>query len=611
MRTVRLPTLTDAALPPPRRSLIIPRHRPRMRLQGDTVMTASLAIWLAAALAATTTSAPAPPASQSGMASMAMSGTAADMHPTPPQSLAAWSQGAQLFKGLGDFHRTITTSSAEAQRYFDQGMRFLWAFNHDEATRSFAKSAQIDPSCAACYWGVALTLGPNYNLPAVDDVRGRIGWEALGLARANAAHATPVEQALIEAVAARYAGARGLGPTTGPTALKAYAEAMQRVAERCPDDLDVQTLYAEALMNTNPWKLWNADGSPAPGTLQIVAILEGVMAKAPDHPGANHYYVHAVEASPHPERALASAERLRTLMPAAGHIDHMPAHILQRVGRYEDSAEANREGAKADAAYFRLTAAPDYYPMYTAHNYQFLAFSAAMEGRRAETVAAMRHARQILPDEMLLGMPGVDWQAGYLYQAMLRFGLWNEILAEPEPDPRLPGLTVSWLSAQTTALAATGRLDEARRAVDRLDALVAATPVDAVAGNNRARDVYRVSLSRAKARVAEASGNPAAAVGLLREAVRQEDALAYDEPADSFFPSRHLLGSLLLRRGDAQGAEAVYREDLRRNPDNGWALDGLAQALAAQHREADAEAARHAFTVAWTRADVTLPASAY
>jgi len=574
-------------------------------------MTAMLAFWFTAALAVTTAGAPEPADKQDAMASMAMPGQPAAPHPTPPQTLAAWSQGARLFEGLGDFHRPITTSSAEAQSYFDQGMRFLWAFNHDEATRSFAKAAQIDPSCAACYWGVALTLGPNYNMPAVDDVRGRIGWQALGLARANAAHASPVEQALIEAVAARYAGARGLGPTTAPAVLKAYAEAMKGVAARFPDDLDVQTLYAEALMNTNPWRLWNADGSPAPGTLEIVAILEGVLAKAPNHPGANHYYVHAVEASPHPERALASAERLRTLMPAAGHIDHMPAHILHRVGRYEDSAEANRAGAKADIAYLQQTNAPDYYPMYTAHNYQFLAFSAAMEGRRAETIEAMRKARQILPDAVLLGMSSVEWQAGYLYQAMIRFGMWEAILAEPAPDPRLTGLTVSWLSAQTNALAAIGRVNEARQQLDRLDALVAAEPVTAVAGNNLARDAYRVSLLRAKARVAEVGGDPTAAVALLREAAKAEDALAYDEPADSFFPTRHLLGALLLRQGDAQGAEAVYREDLRRNPDNGWALDGLAQALTAQHRQAEAEAARRAFDVAWAHADVMPPSSAY
>jgi tetratricopeptide (TPR) repeat protein len=234
-----------------------------------------------------------------------------------------------------------------------------------------------------------------------------------------------------------------------------------------------------------------------------------------------------------------------------------------------------------------------------------------MEGRRAETIAAMRKARQILPDAMLLGMPGVDWQAGYLYQAMVRFGMWEEILKEPAPDPRIPGLTASWLSAQVNALAATGRMDEARRQIARLEALVAATPATATAGYNRARDAYRVSLLRAKARIAEVDGDGAGAIKLLREATEAEDALSYDEPADSFFPTRQLLGIALLRQGDARAAEVVYREDLRRNPDNGWSLDGLAQALAAQKRQADAESTRRAFDQAWTRADVMPPGSAY
>jgi tetratricopeptide (TPR) repeat protein len=528
----------------------------------------------------------------------------------PPQTIEAWSRGAQLFSGLGDFHRKVT-ATPEAQAWFDQGMRLLWAFNHDEATRSFAKAARIDPACASCWWGVALTLGPNYNLPAVDDVRGRVGWEAVSLARAKSPHASAVEQALIEAVAARYAGPRGLGGESGQKVLADYAEAMGRVAARFPDDLDVQTLYAEALMNTNPWKLWRADGAPAPGTEHIVAILEGVLAKDPDHPGANHYYIHAVEASPHPERALASAERLRTAMPAAGHIDHMPAHILQRVGRYEDSAEANRAGAKADLAYLALTAAPDYYPMYTAHNYQFLAFSAAMEGRREETLGAMRQVRKVFSDEMLLGMPGVDWQAGYLYPAEVRFGLWDQILAEPAPDPRLRGLTADWLAARASALAQRGRLAEAQDAIGKLEALIAATPADATAGNNSARAAYGVALLTSKARLADARGDRTRAIAFLREAVKAQDALAYDEPADAFFPARHLLGAELIAAGDAKGAEAVYRQDLALNPANGWSLRGLTLALEAQHRDPEAQAERRALAVAWSKADVTPPGSAY
>ncbi len=307
----------------------------------------------------------------------------------PPSTMAEWADGAQLFDGLGGFHRTVTTSSKEAQNYFDQGMRLLWAFNHDESSRSFAKAAQLDPGCAMCFWGVALTVGPNYNLPMMAEPRAKVAWEALQQAKANASHATPVEQALIGALAARYPDARPLDPSNEGPVLAAYAQAMQSAARNFPDDSDVQTLTAEALMNINAWKLWALDGTPTAGTEAIVALLEGVLAKDPQHPGANHYYIHAIEASPHPERAVAAAERLPGMMPAAGHLEHMPAHIMQRVGRYADAAAANRKGADADLGYFSKTKPPDYYVMYTAHNYQFLAFSTAMQGRKADTLDAL------------------------------------------------------------------------------------------------------------------------------------------------------------------------------------------------------------------------------
>ncbi|MGH3533586.1 MAG: hypothetical protein ACRDQG_02595, partial [Pseudonocardiaceae bacterium] len=335
----------------------------------------------------------------------------------PPQTVAAWSTGAQLFDGLGDFHRTVTTSSPDAQRYFDQGMRYLWAFNHDESTRSFAKAAQVDPACAMCYWGVALTVGPNYNVPFMAQPRAKAAWEAVQLAQKAELRTTPVERALVDAVSKRYNGAQPLDPTNEGPVLNAYAEAMKGVAQQFPGDLDVQTMYAEAMMNLKPWKLWTSDGSPAPGTEEIIATLESVMKQNPNHPGANHYYIHVMEASPYPEKALVCAERLRGMMPAAGHLQHMPAHIMQRVGRYEDAAEANREGAAADAAYYARAKPLDYYTMYTGHNYQFLAFSAAMEGRKAETLEAVRKAREIIPDEMLLAMPGFDWLISERYTA--------------------------------------------------------------------------------------------------------------------------------------------------------------------------------------------------
>ncbi|HYI41042.1 MAG TPA: hypothetical protein VE053_12065 [Allosphingosinicella sp.] len=547
------------------------------------------------------------------LAALALAGPVFAQHeahaPPPRASVADWAKGAQLFGGLGTFHRKITTASPEAQSYFDQGMRFVWAFNHDEATRSFAKAAEIDPKCASCYWGVALTLGPNYNMPLMAEPRARAGWEALGKAQANAAAATPVEQALIAALARRFDGPKPLDPSNSAPLLAGYVTAMEDVARRFPGDMDVQTLLAEGLMNTNPWKLWSADGKPGPGTPAILTALQKVLAKDPKHPGANHYWIHAVEASLDPARAVPSADALVGMMPAAGHLEHMPAHIYQRVGRYEESAEANRKGAAADVAYLRLTSAPDYYPMYLIHNYQFLAYSAAMEGRRAETVKALRDARAAVPDAMLLAMPGLDWSIGYLYDGMARFGLWDDILAEPAPNPKLAGLTIAWLQARATALAAKGRITEARALLPELDRAIAAVPADATQGQNAARPLYEIGALKAKARIALAEGQLGAARIALREAVTKEDKLAYNEPSDEFFPVRHLLGAVLLQAKRPAEAEAVYREDLRRNPNNGWALDGLARALEAQGKKAEAVKAQ--FTQAWRHSDTELTASAF
>jgi tetratricopeptide (TPR) repeat protein len=533
-----------------------------------------------------------------------------EAHAPPPRaSVADWAKGARLFEGLGSFHRKITTSSPEAQRYFDQGMRFVWAFNHDEATRSFAKAAELDPKCASCFWGVALTLGPNYNMPVMAEPRARAGWEALGKAMKNVYDVTPVEQALIWALRKRFDGPKPLDPSNTAPLLAAYVTEMKGVASRFPNDMDVLTLLAEGLMNTNPWKLWNADGKPGRGTPEILAALQKVLTQDPKHPGANHYWIHAVEASLHPERALPSADVLVGMMPAAGHLEHMPAHIFQRVGRYEDSAEANRKGAAADVAYLKLTAAPDYYPMYLIHNYQFLAYSAAMEGRGAETVEALRKARAAVPDAMLMAMPGLDWSIGYLYDGMARFGRWDELLAEPAPNPKLAGLTIAWLQARATALAAKGRVAEAKALLPALERALAAVPADAAQGQNLARPLYEIGLLKAKARIALAEGGRAAALMHLREAVAKEDALAYNEPSDEFFPVRHLLGAALLEAGRATEAEAVYREDLRRNPANGWALHGLAAALAAQGQ--DVTALKAQFAEAWRHADTRLTASAF
>jgi tetratricopeptide (TPR) repeat protein len=488
----------------------------------------------------------------------------------------------------------------------------MWAFNHDEATRSFAKAAELDPTCASCLWGVSLTVGPNYNLPFLSEQRAKVAYQALQQAKQNARGASPVEQALIAALAKRYPTNLPLDPASAIPILVAYAGAMKDVAQRFSQDLDVQTLYAESMMNINAWKLWNPEGKPAPGTEQIVAILESVLARDPRHIGANHYYVHALEASPHPEKGLGAAERLKGLAPAAGHLVHMPAHILQRVGQYEDAAEANRKAVIADADYIGRTHPPDYYPvMYTAHNYQFLAYSAAAEGRKAETVSAVDHSRGTVSDEMLLEMPGTDWYVAESYAARVRFGRWEEMLALPAPDSKLIGLTVGYLYGRAVALAATARIAESRSTLNELQKVAAAAPADAAAGQNTLKSVLAIAIPIMEARIADSEGRSKDVLTLLGQAVAAEDRLAYDEPKNWFFPARHLLGAALLKQGEASEAEGVYREDLRQNPANGWSLYGLSVALKTQRKAKEATQVAKQFAESWRYSDITLVASAF
>ncbi len=528
-----------------------------------------------------------------------------------PATLAEWAQGARLYEGLGNFHRPVSTSSVQAQAYFDQGMRFLWAFNHDESTRSFARAAQLDPACAACYWGLALTVGPNYNLPATEEVRARVAWEALKEAEKHAAAASAVEQALIGALAARYAGPRAPAESQAQGILEAYAEAMQRVAARFPADDDVQVLCAEAQMTVHAWKLWTPEGQPVAGTPEIEARLEAVLARAPDHPGANHYYIHLMEASPTPQKAVAAAQRLGGMMPAAGHLEHMPAHIMQRVGRYEEAAEANRRGVAADNAYLAQTVPPDYYAMYLAHNQAFLAYSAAMEGRKAETLSAVQDLAVSIPVPMLLAMMDSGWGLTEQYAALVRFGLWDELIAQQPPDARLPGLTVGYLYGRGVGLAARGRVAEARQMLAELHALGSSVPAGTLGGYNRLRDLIGVAEPILAARIAASEQRDAQAVTLLEQAVAAEDALAYNEPADWFFPARHLLGAQLLLVHQPVAAERVYTEDLKRNPNNGWSLFGLMLAARAQGKTREAARWANEQERAWRHADVRLPGSAF
>lgn len=520
-----------------------------------------------------------------------------------PASLSAWAQGAQLFPGLGRTHRAADTASPAAQTYFDQGLAWLYAYNHDEATRSFARAAAIDPDCAMCFWGVALSIGPNYNLPLMTQSRGRVAYAALRQAIALAPKAPPVAQALITALQARYPSDAPIGDQNYDRVQQDYARAMRQVADRFSEDDDVQVLTAEAEMGVHAWKLWQIDGTPNDGTADIVARLERVIARNKNHAGANHYYVHAMEASPHPERAEAAADRLAALMPGAGHIVHMPSHIYQRIGRYRDVAAVNDRAARTDLAYFARTAPLDYYGGYTAHNWDFEAFGAVELGRKAQTLAALRHAGALMSDAQLVKLGGDGWMLGRSYIYLVRFADWPALLASTDPGTALPARRLAWVWARGYALAATGKPDQAQAAAAAITAALAAAHKDDTLGLNATRDIYHLAQLTLDAAIAQARHDRTSAIALLRQAVAVEDGLAYDEPADWVFPVRLVLGGALLQAQQPAEAAAVYREDLRRRPHNGWALHGLAQALAAQGDAAAARTASRQFAAAWAGAD--------
>lgn len=524
-------------------------------------------------------------------------------------SLSKLAEGAVLLGDLGAVKRKVTTRSADAQALFDQGLALTYGFNHDEAARSFARAAQLDPTCAMCFWGVSYVLGPNYNIPMLPD-RARAAWEALTAAKRTAGTATPVEQALIAALARRYQGPGYLDPVSMHPFSVNYAEAMNVVAGKFPDDLDVQTLAAEAQMNVNPWKLWTPDGVPTEGTQAIVTRLEAVLAKAPEHAGANHYYIHAVEASTAPEKALPSADRLPSLVPGAGHIVHMPAHIYQRVGRYADASRANRKAAEVDEAYLSRVKPLGYYPMYTAHNYGFLAYSSSMQGAGKVSLDAARRAAGAMPRDLVCGMPGMDFFLSEPLLVMVRFGRWEEILKEPAPDAKYQVLVALHHHARGMALAATKKLDEARAEAAAIRELSEKLPEELLAGLNTGRLVLDLAATAVEARIAEVARAPDA-IAKWEAAVAIEDKLAYNEPADWFYPARHYLGALLLDRKKPKDAEVVYRQDLIKNPNNGWALFGLGKALAMQGKAKAKKDVDKAFAEAWKDADVKLTRSAF
>ena len=517
-----------------------------------------------------------------------------------PSSAPVKTPAVPLFNDLGSYHRAISTKNSTAQKYFDQGLRLTYGFNHDEAERAFREAVRLDPKCAICWWGVGLVLGPNINLP-IDPDRNAKAVEAVAKAKSIESGASPVERALIDALAARYS------PDPGADRVKldeAYAAAMASAHKRFPADEDVATLYAESMMDLRPWKFWDADGTPAPGTLDIVATLEAVLKSNPTHPGANHYYIHATEASKNPERATNSAKRLETLVPGAGHLVHMPAHVYMRTGNYAGASAANTKAAAVDEKYIAANKVEGVYPvMYYTHNLQFLAASAAMEGRSAVSRDAAKKTTEIaIP--IAKEMPMAEFVVPFEMYFDLRFGKWDEVLALKQPDPALPTVVALWRFGRGVAFAAQKKVEESVAEKKAFDEAASKVPPDAMMNLNMSKDLLAVAGATLDARLAAARGQSDAAIIAWRKAVSFEDLLAYDEPPAWYYPTRESLGGELLRNGKALEAEMVFREDLQRNPGNGRSLFGLAEALKAQKKDAEAAAVLVQFKKAWARADV-------
>jgi tetratricopeptide (TPR) repeat protein len=513
-------------------------------------------------------------------------------------SQASETHPVTMMTGLGNLHHPVSTKSKQAQEFFDQGLRLIYAFNHDEAARSFHKAAELDTSLAMAYWGIAEAVGPNYNDPASED-RFKEAHAAAQKAVDLSGGASPVEKAYIPAIARRFPA----DPKSDlRKAAEQYRDAMRDVVKTYPDDLDAATLFAESVMVLHPWGLWHKDGTPEEGTEEIVAALESVIRRDPNHVGAIHYYIHAVEASNSPERALAAANRLAALAPAAGHIVHMPAHIYIRTGDYAAAVKTNQEAAIADRAYLKSSGVEGIYPMmYYSHNLHFIAMCSAMDGDYAES----RKAAGMLAEHVGPAVKDMPPLEGFMTIPMavdLRFHKWDQILAMKAPDPDMKTMTGFWHFARGMALAGKGKTTEAEAEYKIVSEAERATAPDVIFTmpiNNKTKDILKIAENVLGAQLALARKDNASAVSKLREAVAVQDTLKYDEPPDWFFPVRESLGGVLLMSGDAKAAEKVFREDLVVNPRNPRSLFGLHQALKAEDRDSDAWFVEKQFRDSW------------
>jgi len=515
---------------------------------------------------------------------------------------------APRLQNLGAHAFPVSTRSRQAQRFFDQGLNLAYAFNHAEARRAFREAARLDPNLAMAYWGQALVLGPNINA-AMEPNEEPQALELVQQAQSLKSRATVRERAYIDALAARYSGkADDRRPRD-----EAYAAAMRKVQERYPNDLDAAMLYVESVMDLRPWGYWQRDGAPHEHTADIVALTERVMARNPKHPGALHMYVHLMEGTSTPEKAERAADTLLTLMPAAGHMVHMPAHIYQRVGRYADAITSNQLAVTADEDYITQCRAQGLYPMaYYPHNIHFLWFAATFDGQGALAVRSARDLAAKIDDETLKALPLTAGFRMVPYYALTRFGRWQEMLAEPEPPAFSPVLRAVWHYARGLSLVATGQAAMAESELSQVRALLSdETMKQALFSPNLAGAILQPAVEVLAGEIAASRKQYDVAIAHLDRAVRMEDSLVYTEPSEFHYPPRHALGAVLLEAGRAAEAETVYWEDLRRNRENGWALFGLMQALGAQGKTADAALTEARFKKAWARADATLTASRF
>jgi tetratricopeptide (TPR) repeat protein len=527
---------------------------------------------------------------------------------------AAQQQPAPLYGTLGGYSHKITTSSDMAQRYFDEGLTLAYGFNHAEAVRSFQDAMTFDPQCAMCAWGIAASLGPNINA-AMDDAAVPVAYAAVQQAKALAGNASERERDYINALATRYAPE----PVADRSELDlAYANAMRLLSQNWPGDLDAQTLFAESLMDLSPWNYWTPDGQPTEYTQEILGTLERVLAHDRNHPGANHFYIHATEASQYPERALAAANRIEDLVPGAGHLVHMAAHVYWRTGRYADAVRINERAIQVDERNFVRglgdSATHNFYALaYYPHNIHFVFAGAQMGGRSAVAIEAADKLVSKIPEEAIVAIPALeDFRPMSLF-ALARFGQWDAVLSQPQPSEKFQYTTGVWHWARGLAYLRTGDMFAAESEHEKLVA---------IANSPAMRDLTLASFPKASTllslaghilggELAAARGDTDGAVEELQAAVTIQDGLAYIEPPAWFYPARQNLGAILLDAGRLADAEAVYREDLRQYPKTGWSLHGLASTLAAQGRSDEAAVTWSQFDEAWQLADVRLTSSRF